>query len=130
MFGLKTKFSIIVATVLILVIAIGAVLVNYNLHSTMNTMQFIESRLRNGVFIDYDHSIDVESAEDLGWWKKGGNWYVMYGKLQLEFTPKQLQDKEFLAQVARIGLDIRGQLDEGNLHFYWFGTELEEWVPR
>ena len=93
-------------------------------------MQFIEGRLRNGTFIDYDHSIDVESAEDLGWWKKDGNWYIMYGKLQLEFTPDQLRDPTFLEQVGRIGLDIRGDLDSGNLHFYWFNTELEEWVPR
>lgn len=54
----------------------------------------------------------------------------MYGKLQLEFTPKQLEDQAFLEQVGRIGLDIRGDLEEGNLRFYWYGTELEEWVPR
>lgn len=62
--------------------------------------------------------------------EKDGNWYVMYGKLQLEFTPKQLQDRAFLEQVSRIGLDIRGDLEEGDLRFYWFDTELEEWVPR
>ena len=54
----------------------------------------------------------------------------MYGKLQLEFTPKQLEDQAFLEQVGRIGLDIRGDLEGGNLRFYWYGTELEEWVPR
>ena len=128
--GLKTKFGIISTVVIVIAVAVGAVLINYNLHSTFKTMQFIEGRLRNGTFIDYDHSIDVESAEDLGWWKKDGNWYIMYGKLQLEFTPDQLRDPTFLEQVGRIGLDIRGDLDSGNLHFYWFNTELEEWVPR
>lgn len=127
---MKNKFGIIVSVILIVVIAASAVLINYNLHSTMRTMKFIEGRLRNGTFVDYDQSICVESAEDLGWWKKDGNWYVMYGKLQLEFTPKQLQDRTFLEQVSRIGLDIRGNLEDGDLHFYWFDTELEEWVPR
>ena len=127
---MKSKIGIVVAVILIVAVAAGAVLINYNLHSTMKTMQFIEGRLRNGAFVDYDQSICVESAEDLGWWKKDGNWYVMYGKLQLEFTPDQLKDPNFLAQVGRIGLDIRGDLEEGNLRFYWFDTELEEWVPR
>ena len=128
---LKTKLGIIVAVILLTVTAVVAVVVNYNLHSTMETMKFIEGRLRpGGAFVDYDQSICVESAEDLGWWEKGGNWYVMYGKLQLEFTPEQLKDPVVLEQIGRIGLDIRGDLDEGNLRFYWFGTQLEEWVPR
>ena len=25
---------------------------------------------------------------------------------------------------------INYNLEEGNLRFYWYGTELEEWVPR
>ena len=83
-----------------------------------------------GAFVDYDGSIAVESAEDLGWWKKDGNWYVMYGKLQLEFTPKQLRDPAHLEMIGRIGLDIRGDLEEGDLRFFWLGTELEEWVPQ
>lgn len=128
---MKTKFGIIAVVAIIVIVSIGAVLINYNLHSTMKTMQFIEGRIRpSGTIVDYDQSICVESAEDLGWWKKDGNWYVMYGKLQLEFTPKQLEDQKFLEQVGRIGLDIRGDLEEGNLRFYWYGTELEEWVPR
>lgn len=127
---MKNKFGIVIAVVLIVSVSAAAIIINYNLHSTMKTMAFIESRLRNGAFVDYDQSICVESVKDLGWWKKDGNWYVMYGKLQLEFTPKQLRDQTFLAQVGRIGLDIRGDLEEGVLHFYWFGEELEEWVPR
>ena len=128
---MKTKFGIIAVVAIIVIVSIGAVLINYNLHITMKTMQFIEGRIRpGGTIVDYDQSICVESAEDLGWWKKDGNWYVMYGKLQLEFTPKQLEDQAFLEQVGRIGLDIRGDLEEGNLRFYWYGTELEEWVPR
>ena len=128
---MKTKFGIIAVVAIIVIVSIGAVLINYNLHSTMKTMQLIEGRIRpGGTIVDYDQSICVESAEDLGWWKKDGNWYVMYGKLQLEFTPKQLEDQAFLEQVGRIGLDIRGDLEEGNLRFYWYGTELEEWVPR
>ena len=105
---MKTKFGIIAVVAIIVIVSIGAVLINYNLHSTMKTMQFIEGRIRpGGTVVDYDQSICVESAEDLGWWKKDGNWYVMYGKLQLEFTPKQLEDQAFLEQVGRIGLDIR-----------------------
>ena len=128
---MKTKFGIIAVVAIIVIVSIGAVLINYNLHSTMKTMQVSEGRIRpGGTIVDYDQSICVESAEDLGWWKKDGNWYVMYGKLQLEFTPKQLEDQKFLEQVGRIGLDIRGDLEEGNLRFYWYGTELEEWVPR
>ena len=57
--GLKTKFGIIATVVIVIAVAVGAVLINYNLHSTFKTMQFIEGRLRNGTFIDYDHSIDV-----------------------------------------------------------------------
>lgn len=130
MFILKSKFGIIVAVVLTVAIASGALILNANLHSTMRTMQFIEGRMRpGGAFIDYDHSIDVETAEDIGWWYKHGNWYIMYGKLQLEFTPEQLRDPKYLEQIGRIGLDIRGSLDEKDLRFFWLGTELEEWVP-
>lgn len=98
---MKTKFGIIAVVAIIVIVSIGAVLINYNLHSTMKTMQFIEGRIRpGGTIVDYDQSICVESAEDLGWWKKGGNWYVMYGKLQLEFTPKQLEDRSSSSRLA------------------------------
>jgi hypothetical protein len=104
---------------------------NYGIQDTTAIMDFIESRLRgSGTFADYDGSIGIESAEDLGWWKKGENWYVMYGKLQLKFTPERLQDQEFLKKIGSIGLDIRGDLEEGKLSFYWFGTKLKEWVPQ
>lgn len=127
---MNSKAGIIVSLFLLFTVSVAAVVVNTNLHSTEKTMLFIEERLRNGSFIDYDQSICVESAEDIGWWKKGNNWYIMYGKLQLEFTPKQLRDPDFLALVGRIGLDIRGDLDAGDLRFYWYDTELAEWVPR
>lgn len=127
---MKGKFGVFVTVSLIAIIAGAALFLNMNLHSTMKTMAFIEGRMRGSTFVDYDHSINVESSKDIGWWKKDGNWYIMYGKLQLEFTKKQLQDEEFLAQVGRIGIDIRGDLEAGVLSFYWFGEELEEWVPR
>ena len=39
--GLKTKFGIIATVVIVIAAAVGAVLINYNLHSTFKTMQFI-----------------------------------------------------------------------------------------
>lgn len=127
---MKGKFGTIIIAIVICALAGGALYLNMNLHSTTKTMAFIEGRMRGSYFVDYDNSIGVESSKDIGWWKKDGNWYVMYGKLQLEFTKKQLQDQKFLEQVGRIGLDIRGDLEGGNLTFYWNDEELEEWVPR
>ena len=50
---MKTKFGIIAVVAIIVIVSIGAVLINYNLHSTMKTMQFIEGRSRpGGTFVD------------------------------------------------------------------------------
>lgn len=125
----RNRFIVIISLIVIVVVAGGAVIVNSQLHNTMRTMQFIESRMRGDTFLDYDQSICVYSPEDVGWFKKGDNWYIQFGKLRLEFTPEDLRDPEFMAQVGRIKLDIRGNLEEGNLKFYWLDTELSEWVP-
>jgi hypothetical protein len=124
------KFGIVLTAVIIVVLVGAGIYLNMNLKTTDDTLVFIESRMRGGgEFLDYDNAIGVSSIEDIGWWKKDGKWYILFGKLELEFTPKNLQDKEFLAKVKKIGIDIRGNLEEGDLTFYWLGNKLEEWVP-
>jgi len=128
---MKMKISIIVSAIVITVITGVAVYINAGLHSTRDTMEFIASRKRpDGSFLDYDHSIDVYSADDLGWYKDGDNWYVLYGKLQLEFTPEQLADESFMKLVNSIDLDVKGNIEEGTLRFYWRGEKLDECVPQ
>lgn len=126
----RSKFVVIIPAILIVVVAAAAFTLSSHLNTTVNTMQFIESRLRGGKIIDYDQSIAVDSVEDIGWWKKDDVWYIMYGKLQLELPTKKLKDKLFLEKLGRIGIDIRGNLEEGRLRFYWFGAEVKEWVPQ
>lgn len=127
---MKQKVLIIIAALAICLVAAGAILMNMNLESTMDTMEFIAGRYRSGSFIDYDHSIDVESAADIGYWNKGTTWYIKFGKLELEFTKKDLQDPKYLEAIAAIGLDVRGDLETNQLRWYWGGVELKEWVPN
>ena len=127
---MQQKAMVIVAALVLCLAAVFAILMNMSLESTMDTMEFIAGRYRSGSFVDYDHSIEVESAKDIGYWNKGTTWYIKYGKLELEFTKKNLQDPEYLKAIAAIGLDVRGNLEENNLRWYWNGVELEEWVPN
>lgn len=125
----KQKAMVVIGGLFIIALAIGGILLNMNLHSTMKSMKFIEGRYRGGSFVDYDNSIAVHSADDLGWYKKSTNtWLVKYGKIGLEFTKQQLQDPAILEEIDKIGLDVRGDLEEGDLRWYWCGVELKELV--
>ena len=123
------KADIIITALLIVVVAGFAVYLNSNLGTTYETMELIQSRYKGGRFVDYDRTICVESPEDLGWWKEREDWYVQYGKLCLKFTPKDLKDPKFMTMVNAIGLEIKGDVDEGHLRFFWQETELKELVP-
>lgn len=127
---MKNKIMVVLAAVVLCAAAAIAIVVNMKLEDTMDTMEFIAGRYRGGVFIDYDHSINVESAKDIGYWNKGTTWYVKFGKLQLKFTKENLKDPAYLEAIAAIGLDVRGNLEDNNLRWYWCGEQLEEWVPN
>lgn len=128
---MKQKILIVIGALVICTATILAIYMNVSLEDTMDTMEFIAGRYRGGgQFVDYDNSIGVESSKNIGYWNKGSTWYVMYGKLELEFTKKDLQDKEILKAIAAIGLDVRGDLESNQLTWYWCGEELEEWVPQ
>lgn len=127
---MKQKVLAVISALAIVLVAVVAVYINVNLEDTMDTMEFIAGRYRGGSFVDYDNSIDVESAKDIGYWNKGTTWYVKFGKLELKFTKQDLQDPAYLEAISAIGLDVRGNLEENNLKWYWGGEELEEWVPN
>ncbi len=128
---MKQRIMIIIGALAICAAAVFAIYINMNLGSTMDTLEFISSRYRGGgLFVDYDNSIAVESAEDIGYWNEGTTWYVKFGKLELVFTHEDLQDPEMLKAIAAVGLDVRGKLEDNNLRWYWAGEELKEWVPN
>ncbi len=127
---MKQKVMVVIGALAICLAALAAIYLNMNLEDTMDTLEFIAGRYRGGSFVDYDHSIDVQSSKDIGYWNKGTTWYVKYGKLELEFTKQDLQDPEMLKAIAAVGLDVRGNLEENNLRWYWGDEELEEWVPN
>lgn len=126
----KQKVLIVIAAFVITLLAAAAVLYNMTLNNTMDTMEFIAGRYKGGtMFVDYDNSIGVDEVTDVGYWYKDNCWYVKYGKLLLEFTKKDLEDANMLSAIGQIGLDVRGNLEENNLRWYFAGEELEEWVP-
>lgn len=128
---MKQKVFIFIGALAVILFAAGAIILNLSLDDTMDTMEFIAGRYRGGgIFIDYDNSIGVESIGDIGYWNKGTTWYVQYGKLELEFTKKELQDKNMLEAIGAIGLDVRGDLEANDLRWYWCDEELERWVPK
>lgn len=128
---LKQKIAIIFGALLIIGIGVGAIWFNMSLSTNLETLNFIANRYRGGgVFIDYDESIGVTSSKDIGYWRKGDNWNLQYGKLGIELTHKDLQNKEILTALANCGIDVRGNLDENDLRWYWCGEELEEWVSH
>ena len=127
---MNQKAMVVMSAIVICALTAGAITMNMNLDDTMDTLEFIAGRYRGGRFIDYDNSIAVESSKDIGYWNEGTTWYVKYGKLELEFTKKNLQDPEYLKAIAAIGLDVRGNLEENELSWYWREEELEEWVPN
>lgn len=124
------KADIILSAVILSAVVLFAVYLTSSLDSTYETMELIHSRYKGGRFVDYDRTICVETADDIGWWKEGDNWIVQYGKLGLKFTPKDLKDPKFLAMVKSIGIEIYGNVDGGNLRFYWQEVELKELVPQ
>lgn len=127
----KQKVFVFIGAIVICVAATLAVVLNLSLEDTMDTMEFIAGRYKGGtLFVDYDNSIGVESASDVGYWQKGNNWYIKYGKLELEFTPKDLADEKMLEAIGQIGLDVRGNLETNELTWYFAGVKLEEWVPN
>lgn len=127
---MKQKVLVIIGALVLILFTVGAILLNMGLEDTMDTMEFISGRLRGGHFVDYDNSIGVESAEDIGYWNKGTTWYVKFGKLELEFTKQNLQDPEYLKAIDACGLDVKGDLEANELRWYWCGEQLKEWVPN
>ena len=126
----KQKLLIILSAMAIVTIAVVAVLINQNLHSTMRTMQFIEGRWRGGYFVDHDQSICVETVKDIGWYRRGVDWSIKFGKLELKFTKRMLKDPNVLLQMKKIGMDVRGDLEKEDLRWYWNNQQIEEWVPN
>lgn len=128
---MKRVFAVIVGGLCLIVIAAVSIYVCCNASNTVVALELLESRLRgNGTFIDYDQAICANSIKDFGWWKKRGTWYIAYGKIELELTPKQLKDVELVERLERLGIVIRGTVESGNLSFYWRDEEIAEWVPR
>lgn len=128
---LKQKILVVVGAFVIFIGFAAAILWNLSLQDTMDTIEFIAGRYKgSGVYVDYDNSIAVKSAKDIGYWNKGTDWYVKYGKLELKFTKQNLQDPEYLKGIKAIGLDVRGSLEDNSLTWWYEGTQLEEWVPN
>lgn len=125
----KQRLLIILSAVFIIAVAVIAVVINMNLHSTMRTMKFIEGRYRGSYFVDHDQTICVESSKDIGWYRRGTSWCIKFGKLELEFTKNMLRDQKVLHQLKCIGMDVRGNLEENDLRWYWQNEQIEEWVP-
>lgn len=126
----KNKLLIILSAVVICACVVGAILVNMSLHNVLETMKFIEGRYRGGRFVDYDNSIGVESADDIGYWYKDGKYVVKYGKLELAFSEKNLRDPVYQQACKNIGLEAKGNLEEHKVVWYFQGQRLEEWVPN
>lgn len=127
---MKQKVMIVISALAIVLCASIAIYINMNLSTTMDTLEFIAGRYRGGTFIDHDHSIEVDGPEDIGYWNKGTTWYVKFGKLELEFTKKDLQDPEMKEAIAAVGLDVKGNLENNDLRWFWGDEELERWVPN
>lgn len=128
---MRRRLGILLSALVLIVFAGGGVILNMDLSSVTDSVQFIYSRLRgDGTFIDYDNSIQVDSVSDIGWWEKNGKWYVMYGAIPLEFTKSQLQNQEFLDMLSEIGLEVYGDVASGSISFTWFGDKVAEWLPK
>lgn len=128
---METKVRVVAVAILI-VIGVGLwASLNLGKSTTVESMKMIKSRVKgNGTFLDYDKTINVESVKDLGWWKAHGDWHIQYGSLELQLTPAQLKDKSILWLAKDIGLEIYGNVDEGNLRFYWYDQKIAECIPR
>lgn len=127
---MNSKGSLTVVMLLTAVLLVGGIYFVRESNHTVELMDTIADRTKSpGEYMDYDGLIGVETVDDLGWWKDGSNWHIAYGNLELVFTPTNLQDEDFLRQVGAIGLDVWGDLEGGDLTFYWYGEELAELVP-
>lgn len=125
------KVMVIVGALVICLVAVIGIYINLNLDSTLDTLKFIKERYRGGgVFVDYDHSIEVNSIADIGYYKKKGDWYVIYGKMELKFTLDNIQDPVYQAAIKAVDLDVKGSIEDNELVWYWCGQELAQWVPH
>lgn len=77
-------------------------------------------------FIDYDTSIGVYSADDLGYVVNSNSISLHYGKKVIDIKKKSLSDPEFIADMKSIGIEFWYHEDEMKIT-YW-GEEIEEWV--
>lgn len=131
---MKEKAKIVLTVLFIGIAVAGALwfsLTHGPTYNTVDHMEYIQEHMRgDGTFVDYGDVISVQTIDDLGWWEKQGYWYVMYGKLQLVFDDTLLRDTAVLELAQSIGLKITGNLITRDLHFYWFGEEIAEWVPN
>lgn len=124
----RTRFFLTFFLMLAVATCVGGGLWHYNRNvqsmAVINEIKVLQ-RAPNK-FIDYDTSIGVYSADDLGYVVNSNSISLHYGKKVIDIKKKSLSDPEFIADMKSIGIEFWYHEDEMKIT-YW-GEEIEEWV--
>jgi len=124
----RSRFFITLLLSLTVVVCVGCGLFYYN-RNVQSTAVIEEIKILQRApnkFIDYDTSIGVSSADDLGYVVNDSSISLHYGKKVIDIKKKSLKDPEFMADLKSIGIEFWYH-DEDMKITYW-GEEIEEWV--
>jgi hypothetical protein len=123
----KTKIFIIA-----IIIAAGGVC--YILFFTGNphpyqSVDYIAQRVVNGKIVDYVRDISNEplTVNQISYKvSPQGIYYIQYGKIQIELTPKLLKDETMLSKLRKIGIEVLQNSTSETYVFKWFGEDVKQ----
>lgn len=123
------KSQFIIMVILVTVITCGIILGVHHFtmqqdYSVIETIQ--HAQVKPNVFIDYGMSIDVQSAEDLGFILKDSCILLHYGHQVIDIKYSSLSDPEFIDALGSIGIEVFQH--DGSYKFTYWGEEIDEWV--
>lgn len=123
------KSQFILAVILVTIITCGLILGVHHFsmqqdYSVIETIQ--RAQVKPNVFIDYGKSIDVQSAEDLGFILKDSCILLHYGRQVIDIKYPSLEDPDFIDALAGIGIEVFQH--DGKYKFTYWGEEIDEWV--
>ena len=129
---MKNKFTkFVVAPVVFLLVGTVFYFVYYNvvINSTATNIKLIKEHMNSsGTIVDIQNEIGVQSVEDIKLFVTTEEVRIQFGKLVLNWSPKNFAKSETQEQLSQIGFEIQFKGEPPKMYLYWHGAEVERWV--
>ena len=123
------RVKVIITLLVIFALAAGVVFLNSQSEDPYKTVELIESRINgHGDLVDYSNEIGVQSKDDIGYRKRDGVLYLVYGKLEIKLEEAVLYEAEMQQKLRHIFITVHKNKETGEIYFKYKGEVVPEFV--